>query len=98
MSGIFRTASALPISLVMFGLGISVLHAQTKTTPAFRVTETLEMHDQAAFLNAIKAVPPTVASHGGHYIALGGKIVPGLGSPPRHIMIIEVGSLATAEA
>jgi uncharacterized protein (DUF1330 family) len=82
----------------MLGLDFSVLHAQTKTKPAFWVTETMEVRDQASFLNAIKAVPPTVQAHGGHYIALGGTIVPGVGSPPKRITIIEFDSLAKAQA
>jgi uncharacterized protein (DUF1330 family) len=53
--------------------------------------------DQAAFLNAIKAVPPIVKAHGGRYIVLGGKIVPGVGSPPARITIIAFDSLEQAE-
>jgi uncharacterized protein (DUF1330 family) len=53
--------------------------------------------DQAAFANAIKAVPPTVQAHGGRYIVLGGKIVPGIGSPPSRITIIAFDSLEKAQ-
>ena len=88
----------MTVALVMFGLGFSALHAQTKTQPAFWVTETIEVRDQASFLNAIKAVPPTLQAHGGRYIALGGKIVPGVGSPPKRITIIEFDSLEKAQA
>ena len=98
MSIKFRAACALTVALVMFGLGFSALHAQTKTQPAFWVTETIEVRDQASFLNAIKAVPPTLQAHGGRYIALGGKIVPGVGYPPKRITIIEFDSLEKAQA
>lgn len=72
-------------------------YAQTKAQPAYWITETLEVTDQAAFLNAIKAVPPIVKAYGGQYIVLGGKIVAGVGSPPARITIIEFASLETAQ-
>jgi uncharacterized protein (DUF1330 family) len=93
-----KTACALTVTLITLGVGFSALHAQTKAQPAFWVTETIEVRDQASFMNAIKAVPPTVQAHGGHYIALGGKIVPGVGSPPKRITIIEFDSLEKAQA
>jgi uncharacterized protein (DUF1330 family) len=55
------------------------------------------MHDQAAFMNAIKAVPPTLQAYGGHYLVLGGKIVAGVGSSPSRITIIAFDSLAKAQ-
>src|SRR5689334_14144318 len=98
MSIQYRAACALTVALTMCGLSFGVLHAQTKTAVAFWVTETIEVRDQAAFLTAIKAVPPTVQAHGGRYIALGGKIVPGVGSPPKRITIIQFDSLEKAQA
>src|SRR5690349_2491797 len=98
MSIRYKAACASIVGVVMGGLGFSVLHAQTKTAPAFWITETIEVRDQAAFLNAIKAVPPTVQAHGGRYIALGGKIVPGVGSPPKRVTIIQFDSLEKAQA
>jgi len=80
-----------------WAIGCHGLHAQTKVAPAYWVTETLEVTDQAAFLAAIKAVPPIVKAHGGRYIVLGGKIVPGVGSPPRRITIIAFDSLQKAQ-
>jgi uncharacterized protein (DUF1330 family) len=78
-------------------LGCHASYAQPKTAAAYWITETLEMKDQAAFLNAIKAVPPIVKAHGGRYIVLGGKIVPGVGSPPARITVIEFDSLEAAQ-
>jgi uncharacterized protein (DUF1330 family) len=98
MSIKYRAACALTVALVMLGLTFGALHAQTKAKPAFWVTEPVEVRDQASFLNAVKAVAPTVQAHGGRYIALGGKIVPGVGSPPTRITIIEFDSLEKAQA
>lgn len=100
MSIKFGTACALTVAvaLVLFGLGFSAVQAQTKTQPAFWVTETIEVRNQQSFLNAIKAVPPTVKAHGGRYIVLDGKIVPGVGSPPKRITVIEFDSLEQAQA
>jgi uncharacterized protein (DUF1330 family) len=98
MSIKFRVVCALTVALVVFGLDFSALRAQTKTKPAFWITETIEVRDQTSFLNAIKAVPPTLQAYGGRYIALGGKIVPGVGSPPKRITIIEFDSLEKAQA
>jgi uncharacterized protein (DUF1330 family) len=85
------------IGIIVGGVGFGVLHAQTKPPAAYWVTETLEVTDQAAFTNAIKAVPPTLQAYGGHYIVLGGKIVPGVGSPPSRITIIAFDSLDKAQ-
>jgi uncharacterized protein (DUF1330 family) len=57
----------------------------------------LEVSDQPALLNAIKAVPPTIQPFGGHYIVLGGKIAAGEGSPPRRITIIAFHTLEKAQ-
>jgi|HubBroStandDraft_6_1064221.scaffolds.fasta_scaffold1187640_2 uncharacterized protein (DUF1330 family) len=92
-----KTIVALTMAIVIFGFGCGSLRAQTKTPAAYWVTETLEVMDQAAFVNAIKAVPPIVQAHGGHYIVLGGKIVPGVGSPPSRITIIAFDSLEKAQ-
>jgi uncharacterized protein (DUF1330 family) len=43
-------------------------------------------------------VPPIVKAHGGRYIVLGGKIVPGVGSPPSRITIIAFDRLEAASA
>jgi len=91
-----KLTAALAGGFVFGCIGFSALHAQTKTSPAYWVTETLEVSDQAAFLNVIKAVPATLQSFGGQYIVLGGKIAPGEGSPPRRITIVAFDSLDKA--
>jgi len=92
-----KLAATLASSFVLSSIGSVALHAQTKTSPAFWVTETLEVSDQAAFLNVIKGVPATLQRFGGQYIALGGKIAPGEGSPPRRITIVAFESLEKAQ-
>jgi uncharacterized protein (DUF1330 family) len=57
----------------------------------------LEVTDQAAFLNVIKAVPATLQPFDGKYIVLGGKIASGEGSPPRRITIVAFDSLEKAQ-
>jgi uncharacterized protein (DUF1330 family) len=91
------TVFALGMVVAVSGFGCGIAHAQTKTSAAYWVTETLEVMDAAAFANAIKAVPPIVQAHGGHYIVLGGKILPGVGSPPSRITIIAFDSLEKAQ-
>jgi len=93
----FKLAAALAGGFVLGCVGFGALHAQTKTSPAFWVTETLEVSDQAAFLNVIKGVPATLQAYGGQYIVLGGKIAPGEGSPPRRITIVAFDSLEKAQ-
>jgi uncharacterized protein (DUF1330 family) len=88
---------ALASGFVICSVSFGALRAQTKTPAAYWITETLEVSDQAAFLAAIKAVPPTIQSFGGHYIVLGGKIAPGEGSPPRRITIVAFDSLEKAQ-
>src|SRR3954451_21902069 len=51
-----KLAATLASSFVFGCIGFGALHAQTKISPAFWVTETLEVSDQPAFLNVIKAV------------------------------------------
>ena len=97
MSMSMKNSSALTAAVVVCAFGCAPSHAQTKPPAAYWITETLEVMDQAAFLNAIKAVPPIVKAHGGRYIVLGGKIVPGVGSPPRRITIIAFDSLEAAQ-
>ena len=92
-----RLGSALAIGFAVCCTGFGALHAQNKTSPAFWVTETLEVSDQAALLKVIATVPPTIQAFGGHYIALGGKIAPGEGSPPRRITIVAFDSLEKAQ-
>ena len=92
-----KTALALAIGIVLCSLGYSALHAQTKTMAAYWVSEVLEMTDQAAFMKAIAAVPPTMQAFGGRYIVLGGKIAPDNGTPPRRITIIAFDSLDKAQ-
>jgi uncharacterized protein (DUF1330 family) len=77
-------------------LVLQELHAQTKTPPAYWVTETLEISDQAAFVKAVAAVPPTLQAFGGHYIVLGGKISADRGEAPRRITIIAFDSMEKA--
>jgi uncharacterized protein (DUF1330 family) len=71
--------------------------AQTTTPAAYWVTEALDVMDQAGFANAVKAVAATVQARGGRYIVRGGKVVPGIGSPPSRITIIAFDSLEKAE-
>ena len=91
-----KLAATLASSFVFGCIGFGALHAQTNISPAFWVTETLEVSDQAAFLNVIKAAPATLQPFGGTYIVLGGKIAPGEGSPPRRITIVAFDSLDKA--
>jgi uncharacterized protein (DUF1330 family) len=97
MTAQIKLAAMLAISFLFSGMGFGALHAQTKTSPAFWITETLEVSDQEAFLNIIKAVPATLQPFGGQYIVLGGKIAPGEGSPPRRITIVAFDSLEKAQ-
>jgi uncharacterized protein (DUF1330 family) len=97
MSTAMKNRLALAVTLIVCALWGDGSSAQTKAPAAYWVTETLEVKDQAAFLNAIKAVPPIVKAHGGRYIVLGGKIAPGVGSPPARITIIAFDSLEQAE-
>ena len=92
-----KVAAALASSFVLGCIAFGALHAQTKISPAFWVTETLEVSDQAAFLNVIKGVPATLQPFGGQYIVLGGKIAPGEGSPPRRITIVAFDNLDKAQ-
>ena len=55
------------------------------------------MTDPAAFMNAIKRVPPTLQPYGGKYIVLGGKILPGEGPPPNRITIVAFDSFDKAQ-
>ena len=88
---------ALLIGVVVCSVDFSVLHAQTKTPAAYWVVETLEISDQAAFLKAVQAVPPTLQPFGGRYIVLGGKIAPHNGPPPPRIAIVAFDSLDKAQ-
>jgi len=97
MSKTMKNRLALAAIAIGCVLGCHGANAQPKAATAYWVTETLEVKDQAAFLNAIKAVPPIVKAHGGRYIVLGGKIVPGVGSSPKRITIIQFDSLEQAE-
>lgn len=92
-----HTLIALLSGVVIAGVGFGALHAQTKTAPAYWVTEVLEMGDQAAFMKAIQAVPPTMQPFGGHYAVLGGRIAADIGPPPRRIAIVAFDSMDKAE-
>lgn len=98
MSSAMKNLPTLTVAAVGCVIGGHGLHAQTKPAPAYWITETLEVTDPAAFQNAIKVVPPIVKAHGGRYVVLGGKIVPGVGSPPARITIIAFDSLEQAQA
>jgi uncharacterized protein (DUF1330 family) len=91
-------AFALTIGIVLGGAGLSVLHAQTKVTPAYWVTEVIEMQDQAAFMKGIPAVSQTVPKFGGRYIVLGGKLAADVGPEPKRITIIAFDSMDKAQA
>jgi uncharacterized protein (DUF1330 family) len=91
------TLIALLSGIVIGGVGFGALHAQTRTAPAYWVTEVLEMGDQTAFTKAIQAVPPTLQPFGGRYIVLGGKIGADVGPPPRRITIVAFDSMDKAE-
>ena len=88
---------ALACGLAAACVGIGVVRAQTKAPAAYWVTETLEVSDPAALLNVIKSVPGTIQAFGGHYVALGGRIAPGEGAPPRRITIVAFESLERAQ-
>ena len=92
-----KTALALMTGVVLGGVGFGALHAQTKAQPAYWVTEVLEMQDQAAFMKAIQAVPPTVQKFGGRYIVLGGKLTADIGPVPKRIAIIAFDSMDKAQ-
>jgi len=92
-----KSILALAIGIVLCSFGFSTLYAQTKTSLAYWVTEVLEMGDQAAFMKAIAAVPPTMQPFGGRYIVLGGKIAADNGPAPRRITIIAFDSLDKAQ-
>jgi uncharacterized protein (DUF1330 family) len=93
-----KNLPTLTVAAVAWAIGGHGLRAQTKPAPAYWITETIEVTDQAAFQQAIKAVPPIVKAYGGRYVVLGGKIVPGVGSPPARITIIAFDSLEQAQA
>jgi uncharacterized protein (DUF1330 family) len=97
MSTQIKKLFAVAVVAVLYNFSCNTVYAQSKTPMAYWVTETLEVTNQAAFANAIKGVPPTVQAHGGRYIVLGGKIVPGIGSPPSRITIIAFDSLEQAQ-
>jgi hypothetical protein len=69
-------AATLASSFVFGCIGFGALHAQTKISPAFWVTETLEVSDQAAFLNVIKAVPATLQPFVASTSFLAGRLHP----------------------
>jgi uncharacterized protein (DUF1330 family) len=91
-----KTALTLTVGVFIGAIGFGALRAQTNAPMAYWVTETLETTNQAAFMNAIKAVPPTLQPYGGRYIALGGRILPGEGSPPKRITIVAFDSFDKA--
>jgi uncharacterized protein (DUF1330 family) len=97
MTAQIKSMARLASCFVICCIGLGALHAQTKASAVYWVTETLEVSDQPALLNAIKAVPPTLQPFGGRYIVLGGKIAPGEGSPPRRITIVAFDSLEKAQ-
>ena len=92
-----KTALALMTGVVLGGVGFGALRAQTKAKPAYWVTEVLEMRDQAAFMKAIQAVPPTVQNFGGRYIVLGGKLTADIGPVPKRIAIVAFDSMDKAQ-
>ena len=92
-----KMALALVSGIVLGSIGFGALHAQTKIPAAYWVTEVLEMGDQAAFMKAIAAVPPTLLPSGGRYIVLGGRIAPDNGPAPRRITIVAFDSLEKAQ-
>jgi len=92
-----KTALALMTGVVLGGVGFGALRAQTKAQPAYWVTEVLEMRDQAAFMKAIQAVPPTVQNFGGRYIVLGGKLTADIGPVPKRIAIVAFDSMDKAQ-
>jgi uncharacterized protein (DUF1330 family) len=92
-----RTGVALLSGIAIGGIGFGALYAQTRAPAAYWVTETIELSDQAAFMNAIKAVFPTVQQFGGKYIVLGGKIAADVGPEPKRITIIAFESFDKAQ-
>ena len=96
MKAHIKTAGALMIGVVLGGVSLSTLSAQTKAPAAYWVTEVLELQDQAAFMTAIQAVSPTVQQFGGRYIVLGGKLAADVGAVPNRITIIAFDSMEKA--
>jgi uncharacterized protein (DUF1330 family) len=92
-----NTVLALMTGVLVGGVGFGALQAQPKAPAAYWVTETLEMINQPAFMQAIAAVPPTMRPFGGRYIVLGGKIAADEGPPPQRITIIAFDSLDKAQ-
>jgi uncharacterized protein (DUF1330 family) len=97
MTAQIKLALTLAGGFVICCIGFGALHAQPNAPAAYWVTATLEVSDQAALLKAITAVPATIQAFGGHYIALGGKIAPGEGSPPRRITIVAFDGMEKAQ-
>ena len=96
MKAHIKTAGALMIGVVLGGVSLSTLSAQTKAPAAYWVTEVLELQDQAAFMTAIQAVSPTVQQFG-RYIVLGGKLTADVGPVPKRITIIAFDSMNKAQ-
>jgi uncharacterized protein (DUF1330 family) len=67
--------------------GVATLQAQSKA-PAYFVTETLEVSDQAGFMKAIQDANPLHKAHGGRYLVLGGKIAALHGEQPKRLTIV----------
>jgi uncharacterized protein (DUF1330 family) len=97
MATLIKTALALMTGVLLGVIGFNALHAQTKALPAYWVTEVLEMQDQAAFMKAIQAVPPTVQKFGGRYIVLGGQLTADVGPVPKRIAIVAFDSMDKAQ-
>lgn len=83
---------------------VSGLRAQAKPPAAYWVTETLEISDQAAYAKTLESglrdsspYRRGIQSFGGHFLVLGGKIVPGVGSPPKRMAIIAFDSTEKAQ-
>jgi uncharacterized protein (DUF1330 family) len=84
---------------------VSGLRAQAKPPAAYWVTETSAISDQAAYTKTLESGPGNssspyrkgIQSFGGHFLVLGGKIVPGGGSPPLRMAVIAFDSTEKAQ-
>ncbi len=86
----------IPASLLILGLTIGGVHAQSKSSLAYLIAE-IEVTDPASMKQFIQASNPLVKAHGGEFISRGGKVVTGFGPAPRAAVIIKFESLEAAE-
>jgi uncharacterized protein (DUF1330 family) len=101
LEDIMRTRYTVALSMIagaaLGGAAIQGLHAQAKPK-AYQITE-LEIIDNAAWQEFVKAVRATQQSAGGRNLrTAGGKVVAFVGDPPKHVGLTEFDSLDQAVA